>query len=87
MHLGPEERPVAMRRLAELLAQGGTLLITLRRGEPPVDRRMFDIPPEDVAGDGAEAGLTLLRIVDEGADRLGREAVRWNSVALRKEQG
>ncbi|MBT2421529.1 class I SAM-dependent methyltransferase [Streptomyces sp. ISL-22] len=87
MHLGLEERPVAMRRLAELLAPGGTLLITLRRGEPPADRSMFDIPPEEVAGHGAEAGLTLLRIVDEGADRLGGEAVRWNSVALRKEQG
>ncbi|MBZ9642467.1 bifunctional 2-polyprenyl-6-hydroxyphenol methylase/3-demethylubiquinol 3-O-methyltransferase UbiG [Streptomyces sp. PSKA30] len=87
MHLTPEDRPIAMQRLAGLLVPGGTLLITLRRGEPPVDRRMFDIPPEEVAGHGAEVGLTLLRIVDEGADRLGREAVRWNSVALRKEQG
>ena len=33
MHLRPEERPVAMRRLAALLAPGGLLLITLRRGE------------------------------------------------------
>ena len=82
MHLLPEERPVAMRRLARLLAPGGILLITLRRGEPPADRRMFDIPPEEVAGHGVEAGLKLLRIVDEGADRLGRVAVRWNSVAL-----
>ncbi|MER5210392.1 class I SAM-dependent methyltransferase [Streptomyces sp. NPDC002838] len=87
MHLLPEDRPIAMRRLAGLLAPAGTLLITLRRGEPPVDRRMFDIPPEEVAGHGADAGLTLLRVVDEGTDRLGREAVRWNSVALRKEQG
>ncbi|MFK4103663.1 class I SAM-dependent methyltransferase [Streptomyces sp. NPDC019531] len=82
MHLRPEERPVAMRRLAGLLAPGGILLVTLRRGEPPVDRRMYDIPPEEVAGHAAEAGLKLLRIVDEGADRLGRDAVRWNSVAL-----
>ncbi|MCF0080386.1 class I SAM-dependent methyltransferase [Streptomyces lomondensis] len=84
MHLGSEERPAAMRRLAELLAPGGTLLITLRRGEPPVDRRMFDIPAEEVAGHGAAVGLIPTRLVDEGADRLGREAVRWNSVALRK---
>ncbi|MEU9167072.1 class I SAM-dependent methyltransferase [Streptomyces sp. NPDC048420] len=82
MHLLPEERRVAMRRLAGLLAPGGILLITLRRGEPPADRRMFDIPPEEVAGHGVEAGLKLLRIVDEGADRLGRDAVRWNSIAL-----
>ncbi|MGW0418641.1 class I SAM-dependent methyltransferase [Streptomyces sp. NPDC003015] len=82
MHLLPEERPVAMRRLAGLLRPGGILLITLRRGEPPVDRRMFDIPPREVAGHGAEAGLRLLRIVDEKADRLGRDAVHWNAVAL-----
>jgi len=86
MHLPPEQRPIAMQSLTRLLASGGTLLITLRRGEPPADRNMFDVPPEEVAGHGAEAGLTLLRIVDEGADRLGREEVRWNSVALQKEQ-
>ena len=82
MHLAPEERPGAMRRLAGLLAPGGLLLITLRRGEPPVDRRMFDIPPEEVADQGAEAGLRLLRTVAEGADRLGRDAVRWHAVVL-----
>lgn len=82
MHLPPEERPGAMRRLAGLLAPGGLLLITLRRGEPPVDRRMFDIPPEEVAEQGAEAGLRLLRTVAEGADRLGRDAVRWHAVVL-----
>ncbi|MER7568672.1 class I SAM-dependent methyltransferase [Streptomyces sp. NPDC097941] len=82
MHLRPEERPVAMRRLAGLLGPGGILLITLRRGEPPVDRRMFDVPPQEVAGHGAEVGLRLLRTVEEGADRLGRDAVHWNAVAL-----
>ncbi|MFF2007769.1 class I SAM-dependent methyltransferase [Streptomyces sp. NPDC058195] len=86
MHLLPQDRPVAMRRLASLLAPGGMLLITLRHGEPPADRRMFDIPPEEVARHGAETGLSVLRAVHEEADHLGREAVHWTSVALRKEQ-
>ncbi|MER8066753.1 class I SAM-dependent methyltransferase [Streptomyces sp. NPDC094034] len=83
MHLLPDERPVAMRRLAGLLAPGGILVITLRRGEPPTDRRMFDIPPEEVAGHGLDAGLTVLRVVEEETDRLGRESVGWSSLALR----
>ncbi|MBW8818962.1 MAG: hypothetical protein JF598_12230 [Streptomyces sp.] len=68
--------------LLDLLAQAPARALTLRRGEPPVDRRMFDVAPEEVAGHGAGAGLTLLRIVDEKADRLGRDAVHWNAVAL-----
>ncbi|MGW0771758.1 class I SAM-dependent methyltransferase [Streptomyces sp. NPDC002676] len=87
MHLPPEDRPIAMRRLAGLLAPGGTLLITLRRGEPPADRRMFDIPAEEAVGHGTDEGLTLVRVVEEGADRLGRKTVRWNAVALRNERG
>jgi hypothetical protein len=71
-----------MRRLAALLAPGGLLLITLRRGEPPADRQMFDIAPEEVVDQGTQAGLRLLRTVAEGADRLGRDAVHWNAVAL-----
>jgi hypothetical protein len=43
---------------------------------------MFDIPPEDVAGQGVQAGLRLLRTIAEGADRLGRGAVHWHAVAL-----
>ncbi|MET7734798.1 class I SAM-dependent methyltransferase [Streptomyces sp. NPDC005402] len=82
MHLRPEERSVAMGRLAELLAPGGLLLITLRRGKPPADRLMFDIPPEEVVRHGVEAGLRLLRTVAEGADRLGRDTVHWHAVAL-----
>lgn len=86
MHLLPEDRPVAMRRLASLLAPEGVLLITLRHGEPPADRRMFDIPPDEVARHAAEAGLSVLRTVNGEADHLGREAVHWSSVALGRNQ-
>lgn len=86
MHLPLAERRPAMRRLAELLAPGGLLAISLRRGEPPADRVMFDVPAQEVAGDGQRAGLELIRVVEEGTDRLGRSEVWWQSVALRKGQ-
>ncbi|MFJ6013213.1 class I SAM-dependent methyltransferase [Streptomyces sp. NPDC092952] len=83
MHLLPEERPVALRRLAELLAPGGVLLISLRRGEPPQDRRMFDVPADEVAEQGRAAGFEIVRHAGGERDRLGRDDVSWEALALR----
>lgn len=85
MHLPSAVRPAAMERLAALLAPAGLLVISLRRGTPPADRVMFDVPAEEVARDGGRAGLRLVRLVERGADRLGRDDVWWQTVALRKE--
>ncbi len=84
MHLAPVERGQAMERLATLLAPAGLLVISLRRGVPPTDRVMFDVPAEEVVRDGERQALRLVRLVDEGADRLGRAEVRWQTVVLRK---
>jgi SAM-dependent methyltransferase len=87
MHLPPGARGRAMARLTELLAPAGLLVISLRRGDPPTDRVMFDVPAEDVVRDGERAGLRLVRMIDEGTDRLGRADVWWQTVALRKKEG
>ncbi|MFD5522390.1 class I SAM-dependent methyltransferase [Streptomyces sp. NPDC127066] len=84
MHLLSAERGRAMERLAALLAPGGLLVISLRRGDPPSDRVMFDVPAEDVVRDAERAGLRLVRLVEERTDRLGRAEVWWQTVALRK---
>ncbi|WP_326773066.1 class I SAM-dependent methyltransferase [Streptomyces sp. NBC_01445] len=84
MHLLPAERGRAMERMASLLAPAGLLVISLRRGDPPTDRVMFDVSAEDVVRDGERAGLRLVRLVEEGVDRLGRAKVWWQTVALRK---
>ncbi|WP_399942848.1 class I SAM-dependent methyltransferase [Streptomyces sp. BBFR25] len=84
MHLPPPVRDQAMERLAALLAPSGLLIISLRRGAPPTDRVMFDVPAEEVVRDGERAGLKLVRLVEEGTDRLGRAEVWWQTVALRK---
>ncbi|MEV5078774.1 class I SAM-dependent methyltransferase [Streptomyces sp. NPDC056159] len=84
MHLLPAARGRAMERLAALLAPAGLLVISLRRGDPPTDRLMFDVPAEDVVRDGERVGLRLVRLVEEGADRLGRADVWWQTIALRK---
>ncbi|MFF4442017.1 class I SAM-dependent methyltransferase [Streptomyces sp. NPDC001621] len=84
MHLPPAVRRAAMDRLAALLAPSGLLIISLRRGAPPTDRVMFDVPADEVLRDGERAGLRLVRLVEEGADCLGRAEVWWQTVALRK---
>ncbi|MFG2117808.1 class I SAM-dependent methyltransferase [Streptomyces sp. NPDC048710] len=84
MHLAPKARGPAMERLAALLARPGLLVISLRRGTPPTDRVMFDVPAEEVVRDGERAGLRLVRLVEEGGDQLGRADVWWQTVALRK---
>ncbi|MEV0373216.1 class I SAM-dependent methyltransferase [Streptomyces sp. NPDC050636] len=85
MHLDDEERVVAMRRLAELLAVGGLLIISLRHGPPPADRRMFDVPADETAALARECGLCVLH-VSGGQDQLGRGEIHWSELALRKEQ-
>jgi SAM-dependent methyltransferase len=84
MHLAPAERGQTMGRMATLLAPAGLLVVSLRRGVPPTDRVMFDVPAEEVVRDGERAGLRLVRLVEEGADRLGRVDVWWQTVVLRK---
>ncbi|MEV3971666.1 class I SAM-dependent methyltransferase [Streptomyces sp. NPDC050698] len=84
MHLAPAERGQAMERLTTLLAPAGLLVVSLRRGVPPTDRVMFDVPAEEVVRDGERAGLRLVRLVEEGADRLGRADVWWQTVVLCK---
>jgi hypothetical protein len=84
MHLAPEQRPLAMARLAELLAPRGLLVLSLRRGAPPKDRVMFDVPAEEAAAQAEDAGLEPVRLTESHADALGRAEVWWQTLALRR---
>lgn len=44
MHLDPAERAEGIRTVAELLAPGGTLAMTVRSGPVPTGRLMFEVP-------------------------------------------
>ncbi|MFF2025004.1 class I SAM-dependent methyltransferase [Streptomyces sp. NPDC058171] len=83
MHLDRDERPPAMARLGELLTEGGRLVITLRHGEPPHDRRMFDVPAAETIELAAAHGLFLLHR-GGGEDRLGRDGVHWSQLVFEK---
>ena len=83
MHLEPGARLGALRRLAELLAPEGRMVLTLRQGPSPANRPMFPARAEDLAEMAQDCGL---RVVGQHAtaDLGGRESVWWESVVLGK---
>jgi SAM-dependent methyltransferase len=81
MHVPPEERKRAFRKLATLLAPSGRLVISLRFGPSDYERTMYPVSRAEVERLGQELGLRVLRIAS-GNDRLGRPDVRWEILVL-----
>lgn len=82
MHVPPEERKRAMRKVATLLKPGGRLVMTLRHGPSVEERPMWPVDAHEVERLGLDFGLTL-RVATEFADDLqGRPDVRWQTVIL-----
>jgi SAM-dependent methyltransferase len=82
MHVAPEDRPRAMRKLATLLRPGGRMIITLRHGPTPEDRPMWPVSEHEVERLGLDVGLAL-RVATQATDDLGGRAdVRWQTVVL-----
>ncbi|GAA4638846.1 hypothetical protein GCM10023196_098170 [Actinoallomurus vinaceus] len=81
MHLDGTERPRAMQRITSLLAPRGRVIMTLRHGPIPPNRRMFDVPLGETI---ALAETTGLRVVhcSTADDRLGRQDVQWDCLGL-----
>lgn len=84
MHLDQSERGRALPRIADLLAQGGRVFMTVRRGPVPEGRRMFAVPLDPLVSQAQSLSLTLLRRY-EFADMLGRRDVSWSMLAFEKE--
>lgn len=82
MHVPPDERGRAMRKITTLLKPGGRLVMTLRHGPTADDRPMWPVDAHEVERLGLDFGLTL-RVVTEFADDLqGRPDVAWQTVIL-----
>ncbi|WP_291298780.1 methyltransferase domain-containing protein [Elioraea sp.] len=82
MHVPPDDRQRAMRKLATLLKPGGRMVITLRHGPAPDDRPMWPVDAHEVERLGLEFGLSL-RVATERRDDLQRRpGVRWQTVIL-----
>lgn len=81
MHLDRAERTQAMQAVATLLGPGGLVVISLRHGPVPAERRMFDVSAQETVALGAQHGLTVVHN-DRRDDAQGRADVHWNVVAM-----
>ena len=86
MHLTPEERAAAMAGVAPLVAPGGLLSVTLRRGKVPAGRRMFHVEPEELIAQADAAGLHC--VFDRDEPSIGEDnraaGVSWRRVAFER---
>lgn len=81
MHVQPEDRPRAFRKIATLLKPGGRLLVSVRNGAGAPDRPMWPISTGELETYARAQGLAILKIED-GRDLQDRSEVRWTTYAL-----
>lgn len=84
MHLDAAERALAMKAIAELLAPGAHVIMSLRHGPIPPGRRMFDVSAEETLQLGRTVGLAE-RYSGLRKDTQGRDSVSWSVIALQRE--
>jgi SAM-dependent methyltransferase len=82
MHVAPQDRPRAFRKIATLLKPGGSLLISVRDGAGTPERPMWPVANGEVESYARAHGLSVLRIA-AGQDLQDRSDVHWTTYALR----
>lgn len=82
MHLDAMERPHAAKRLHEIMKPGATAVVTFKVAPDDLERVMYEVDPDVVAGDFRSAGFDIE--MNENVDLLGRDDTRWYTCILRK---
>lgn len=81
MHVAPDDRRRAFRKLVTLLKPGGRLILSLRHGPLPFDRPMHVVTSDEVERLAIEHGLNV-RAVVKSADAMGRPDITWTGMVL-----
>lgn len=81
MHVQPDQRPRAFRKIAALLKPGGRLLISVRDGSGSPDLPMWPVPSGELEAYARSHGLAIEQIAG-GKDLQGREDVHWATYAF-----
>ena len=81
MHVHPDERPRAFRKLTGLLKPGGLLVFALRVGGNDADDGMFPSSAAEIENLARRHGAMALP-GSANPDNLGRPGIHWEQVAL-----
>lgn len=82
MHIAPNDRARAFRKLIMLLKPGGRLAITLRHGPAEPERGIYEVSQAEVETLTRAHGAFIERVTN-GKDERGRGAVTWTQIAIR----
>lgn len=84
-HLAPAEREQAISRLATLVATGGHLILSIRHGIAPANRRMFDVSTDETTRLATAHHFKLVvNAQTPSVQLLNRQAgVTWSWLAFR----
>lgn len=82
MHVPPGQRERTFRVLSELLAPGGTLVITLRHGPSHDQRQMHETDSGELEAFARRRALVTV-LHERGDDHAGREGVWWETMVFR----
>lgn len=82
MHVPPNERRRAFRKLVTLLKPTGLIAITLRQGPAERARGFYPTSPSEIGRLSREHGAFVER-TGESQDKLGRPEVTWTHLAIR----
>ncbi|OEE59968.1 SAM-dependent methyltransferase [Enterovibrio norvegicus FF-454] len=82
MHIAMSDRERAFRKLANLLAPNGRLVITLRHGGFDDARQAHPVSVEEIEQFAKDHALQIRLQTPVQADALGRDDVKWQTVVL-----
>lgn len=81
MHVRPDERSRAFRKIATLLKPGGRLLMSVRDGSGAPDRPMWPITSGEMEAHARSHGLAVLQVT-RNSDLQSRADVQWTTYAF-----
>jgi len=87
MHFDQSERNAGMRTIANLMARGACLFMTLRHGPVPDGRRMFDVSGDETIALAKRHGLKALFSARQGSLQAENKAraIEWTRLVFEKQ--